>query len=127
MQVVRFSWCDFMSQRTYSINSKVRNAVEAAELLSLMDNQSIAVGVAERCPTANLRFSRSEKEGNIVFAQMSERGFKVVDFKCNRHAVRRNGPVRVLFDCERSGADVVLDAMGSGPTGAFGFNPSTPS
>ena len=61
---------------------------------------------------ADLRFSRSEEEGDAVVAQVSESGFKIVDFKCNLHAVRRNRPIRVTFDCERSGADVVLDAIG---------------
>jgi hypothetical protein len=32
---------------------------------------------------ANLRFSRSEEEGDIVFAEVVESAFKVVDFECD--------------------------------------------
>jgi hypothetical protein len=48
-----------------------------------VNDQPISVGIAKRRPMANLRFSRSEEEGDIVFAQVSDSAFEVVDFKRN--------------------------------------------
>jgi hypothetical protein len=55
----------------------------APDSLSLVNDQAIPVGIAKRRPMANFRFSRSEEEGDIVFAQVSDSAFEVVDFKCN--------------------------------------------
>jgi ribosomal protein L28 len=51
--------------------------------LSPVNDQPISVGITKRRPMANLRSIRSEEEGDIVVAQVSESGFKIVDFKCN--------------------------------------------
>jgi hypothetical protein len=51
--------------------------------LSLVNDQAIPVGITKGRPMADLRFSRSEEEGDIVFAQVSDSAFEVVDFKCN--------------------------------------------
>ena len=51
--------------------------------LSLVNDQTIPVGIAKCRPMADLRFSRYEEEGDAVVAQVSESGFKIVDFKCN--------------------------------------------
>jgi len=72
-----------MKERTYSINSKVKKERKLHNSLSLVNDQPIPVGIAKRRPMANLRFSRSEEEGNVVVAQVFESGVKVFDFKCD--------------------------------------------
>jgi hypothetical protein len=51
--------------------------------LSFVNHQSVPVRIAKRRPMADLRLSRSEEEGDIVVAQVSDSAFKIVDFKCN--------------------------------------------
>jgi hypothetical protein len=72
-----------MKQRTYSINSKVRKEWKLRDSLSLVNDEPIPVRITKRGPMANLRFSRSEEEGDAVVAQVSDSAFEVVDFKCN--------------------------------------------
>jgi len=47
----------------------VRKEWKLRDSLSLVNDEAIPVGIAKRRPMANLRFSRSEEEGDIVFAQ----------------------------------------------------------
>jgi hypothetical protein len=72
-----------MKELAYSINSKVRKGMKATRSLSFVNDEPIPVGIAKRRPMTNLRFSWSEEECNIVFAQVSDSSFEVVDFKCN--------------------------------------------
>ena len=69
-----------MKQRTYSINSKVRKELKLRDSLSLVNDQPVPVGIAKRRPMANFRLSRSEEQGNIVVAQVSDSAFEVVYF-----------------------------------------------
>jgi hypothetical protein len=73
-----------MTRLTCSINAKVREKKwNLRDSLSFVNDQAIPVGIAERRPMANLRFSRPEEEGNFMVAQVFESGLEIVDFKCN--------------------------------------------
>ena len=72
-----------MTRLTCSINSKVRKKWKLRDSLSLVNDQAILIGIAKGRPMANLRFGRSEEEGNVIVAQVPDSRFKVLDFKCN--------------------------------------------
>lgn len=84
-----------MKQLNGSFNSKIRSGdsamqrqlcsrrVSLRDSLSFVNHQTIPVRITKGRLTANLRFSRSEEEGDIVIAQVLDSDFKIVDLKCD--------------------------------------------
>lgn len=73
-----------MKQRTYSINSKVRKEWKLRDSLSLVNDEPIPVRITKCRPMVDLRFSRSEVEGDSAVDHVTRESVFVIMSPCHR-------------------------------------------